>query len=83
LTAPGSAIAADAPSSAAVIQASAAGGLNATRLTFIGTPGTITLSRTAKTAAASLPPSARIEAIAGFTYGSDSLTLNLSNLSGA
>jgi hypothetical protein len=76
-------IAANAPSSAAVIAASAAGGLNAASLTFIGSPVTVTMGGTTTTATAAIPPAAGIEEIAGFTYGSDKLTLNLSDLSGS
>ncbi|HEY4174507.1 MAG TPA: hypothetical protein VGM42_15860 [Rhodopila sp.] len=37
----------------------------------------------ATTTTAAIPPAAGIEEIAGFTYGTDKLTLNLSDLSGS
>jgi len=79
----GFAINPNAPSSAATIPASAAGGLNAASLTFIGTPITLTMGGTTTTATVAIPPAAGIEEIAGFTYGTDVVTLNLSDLSGS
>jgi hypothetical protein len=76
-------IAANAPSSASVIAASAAGGLNAASLTFIGSPVTLTMGSSTTGASVAIPPPAGIEEIASFTYGTDKLTLNLSDLSGS
>jgi hypothetical protein len=83
LSALGYSIAANAPSSAGVIPASATNGLNATSLTFIGSPLVVTMGSGTTTATAAIPPAAGIEEIAGFTYGTDKLTLNLSDLSGS
>jgi hypothetical protein len=76
-------ISANAPSSAAVIPASAASGLNAASLTFIGTTATLTMGTSTTTASVAIPPPAGIEEISSFTYGTDKLTLNLSDLSGS
>ncbi|WP_158928832.1 NF038122 family metalloprotease [Acidisphaera sp. S103] len=83
LNALGYGIAANAPSSAGVIPASVASGLNATSLTFIGSPLVVTMGSGTTTASAAIPPAAGIEEIAGFTYGTDKLTLSLSDLSGS
>jgi hypothetical protein len=83
LNALGYGIATDAPSSTGVIPASAAAGLNATSLTFIGSPLVVTMGSGTTTITAAIPPAAGIEEIAGFAYGTDKLTLNLSDLSGS
>jgi hypothetical protein len=76
-------IATSQPSSTGVIPASVASGLNAPGLTFIGSPAIVTMSSTTTTATAAIPPAAGIQEIANFTYGTDKLTLNLSDLSGS
>jgi hypothetical protein len=76
-------ISAHAASGAAVIPASAASGLNAASLTFIGSPVTVTMGSTNATATAAIAPAAGIEEIAGFSYGTDRLVVDLSDLSGS
>jgi hypothetical protein len=83
LNALGYGIAANAPSSAGVIPASAASFLNASSLTFIGSPLAVTMGSGTTTASAAIPPAAGIEEIAGFTYGTDKLILDLRDLSGS
>lgn len=82
LAALGYSIATNQPSATGVIPASAAGGLNASALTFIGSPQTITMSSTITAASTAIPPATGIEEIANFAYGTDTLTVNLSDLSG-
>lgn len=79
----GFSIASNTPSSSATIEASAAGGLNAATLSFIGTPIVLTMGTATTTASVAIPPAAGIEEINSFTYGTDKLTVNLSDLSGS
>src|SRR5208283_2212155 len=60
----GYAITANAPSSSGVIPASAANGLNATSLSFIGSPVTLTMGATTTAATVVIAPAAGIEEIA-------------------
>lgn len=82
LSALGYSITTNQPSATGVIPASAASGLNAGALTFIGSPQTITMGGSVTAASTAIPPSTGIEEIANFAYGTDTLTVNLSDLSG-
>lgn len=68
--------------SASSALASAADGLNAPAISFIGTPGVESFSASVTSLATSLPPAAGIEEIAGLQYGLDCLTIDLSGISG-
>ncbi len=62
--------------------ASAANGLNAPTLSFIGTPSVESFTASVTSLAMSLPPAAGIEEIAGLRFGLDRLTIDLSGISG-
>jgi hypothetical protein len=63
--------------------ASASGGLNQPSLAFIGTPDVVTFGSGVTAIAASIEPASGIEEVSGLVFGTDTLTVDLSDLSGA
>jgi hypothetical protein len=63
--------------------ASASGGLNQPSLRFIGTPEVVSFGTGMTGIAASIEPAAGIEDVSGLVFGTDTLTINLSDLTGA